>query len=394
MPRRHDIDALRLIAFSLLILYHVGMVYVADWDFHVKSTHQWEWLQWPMMFTNVWRMSLIFLISGLALGFARPGRALVHSGLSRSWRLLIPLLFGMLATVPVQAYCEALANGAIEPGFPTFMVRYLQLKPWTQGGFTGAENGVTWNHLWYLAYLWCYTIVLMAVIALYRCLPSALQTTVHTLPTSWRSWPLLLLPPVYFFVLFFWLAPRFPPTHALTDDWFAHAQYLPLFFFGYAVAGRSGFWKSVQRIFPLALLLALMAAGVHLGLHLLRSVVPAECWFALSCLSRAVYLWTALLGLLGLAQSLLNRPFRWLPYANEAIYPWYILHQSLIVPLAFYIAPLSLPGWLEAALVLSGTLAGCALLHECLIRRSAWLRPVFGLKRQTGGVTPRGIDAR
>ena len=66
MQRRHDIDALRVIAFSLLILYHSAMVYVAGWDFHLKSSYQAEWLQYPMIALNRWRMPLLFLISGIA----------------------------------------------------------------------------------------------------------------------------------------------------------------------------------------------------------------------------------------------------------------------------------------------------------------------------------------
>lgn len=69
MNRRHDIDALRAIAFSLLILYHWCMLYVFDWGWHVKSPIQAEWLQWPMLFVNRWRMDLIFLISGMAAAF-------------------------------------------------------------------------------------------------------------------------------------------------------------------------------------------------------------------------------------------------------------------------------------------------------------------------------------
>ena len=74
MNRRHDIDALRVLAFGLLILYHAGMLYVArssDWDFHLKSSHLAEWLQYPMLFLNRWRMELLFLISGLAVHFMR-----------------------------------------------------------------------------------------------------------------------------------------------------------------------------------------------------------------------------------------------------------------------------------------------------------------------------------
>src|SRR5699024_7246060 len=115
MTRRHDIDALRVFAFALLIAYHLGMVYVADWGYHVKGTHQAGWLQWPMIALNRWRMPLLFMISGIGLGLAMASRPAGRLALSRSSRLLLPLVFGMLAVVPVQAYCEALGNAAIEP---------------------------------------------------------------------------------------------------------------------------------------------------------------------------------------------------------------------------------------------------------------------------------------
>src|SRR3546814_7898135 len=86
MPRRHDIDALRVIAFGLLIVYHVGMVYVADWGFHVKSDYQAEWLQWPMIALNRWRMPLLFMISGIALGLARIGCTPWRFAARRCWR--------------------------------------------------------------------------------------------------------------------------------------------------------------------------------------------------------------------------------------------------------------------------------------------------------------------
>ena len=69
MTRRHDIDALRALAFGLLILYHLGMLYVFDWGWHIKSPYQSEWLQVPMLFLNRWRMHLVFLVSGLSVSF-------------------------------------------------------------------------------------------------------------------------------------------------------------------------------------------------------------------------------------------------------------------------------------------------------------------------------------
>jgi len=66
--RHHDIDALRVIAFALLIVYHVGMVYVSDWGFHVKSAHSWAWLQWPMVGVNRWRIRCCFCSRALRWG--------------------------------------------------------------------------------------------------------------------------------------------------------------------------------------------------------------------------------------------------------------------------------------------------------------------------------------
>ena len=386
--RRHDIDALRVLAFGLLILYHVGMAYVADWEFHIKSAYLAEWLQWPMIMLNRWRMPLLFAISGMAIGLfmhggRKPGRMLV----ARTWRLMLPLAFGMLFVVPVQAWCEAVANGAWHSGFGSFLWRYLQLRPWPEGGWTGAEYGLTWNHLWYLAYLWAYTCVLVALLPLLERL--GVRRAGAWLPARKGSW-LVLLPAMYFFALLAWLAPLFPKTGALLDDWYQHAEFLPLFLAGYLVARNAAAWAEVVRLRRHTLAIAVLAISIELllraaGRYLPDDQVPALMaglpWHHIELAARALYMWSALLAIFGWARILLDRPFGWLPYATEAVYPWYVLHQSLIVPLVFALAPLRLGPVLEPALVLAGTVGGCVLLHELVIRRIAWLRPLFGLKR-------------
>ncbi len=385
MTRRHDIDALRVIAFGLLILYHAGMVYVAEWDFPVKSTYLSEGLQGLMIVLNRWRMPLLFMISGIALGLLRPER-LGRAALLRSWRLLLPLLFGMFVVVPIQPYCEALSNGHIAPGFGQFLLRYWQVRPWPPGTFGGAEFGITWSHLWYLAYLWPYTMLLFALLAVLR--QPWLQTPLarlRALPVPAAAW--LLLPWAWEVFALLWVMPRWEPTHALFGDWFEHAESLPLFLLGYAVARQDTFWAHVRRWRWATLGLAVLCIGIELGLrtagrhhvevHGMWAQLP---WYTIERIARAGYTWMALLTIFGWGQVGLNRPFRWLPYCTEAVYPWYILHQSLMVPLAFWLIPHRLGPVLEPLLVIAGTAAGCLLLHEGVIRRVAWLRPCFGLK--------------
>jgi surface polysaccharide O-acyltransferase-like enzyme len=168
-----------------------------------------------------------------------------------------------------------------------------------------------------------------------------------------------------------------------------------LFLLGYAVARDTGFWGRLQRLRWTTLAIALACITIELSLRAAGKYLPATRvpefmqavpWGVIERVARATYAWTALLAVFAWGHVWLDRPFRWLPYATEAVYPWYILHQSLIVPIAFLLIPLRLgPVW-EPVLVLAGTFAGCLLLHELLVRRSNLLRPLFGLKRRSPAV--------
>ena len=389
MPRRHDIDALRVIAFAILILYHASGVYQVRSDFHIVSSYQNEWLDYVRIVFNRWRMPLLFAISGIAIGLALPGRSPLRFAVLRSWRLLLPLGFGIVFIVPVQAYCEGVARGTLEPGLLAFMVRYLQFRPWPEGAFTGAAYGFTWNHLWYLPYLWTYTMALMALAPLAN--SEAMQRAVAWL-TRPRPWPMMLLPAAVFFAYLTWLRPRFPETHALVGDWYLHAEYFWVFLLGYAIARREVFWGELRRLRWPMLAVAIVSISVELGLKAAAQYLPDGRipqmllhvpWGPIEHAARALYMWSALLAIFGWGLALLNRPFRWLPYATEAVYPWYILHQSLIVLIAYWLIPMRLGARLEPTLVIGLTIAGCLLLHELVIRRASWLRPLFGLRRQS-----------
>jgi peptidoglycan/LPS O-acetylase OafA/YrhL len=386
--RRHDIDALRIFAFALLILYHTAMAYVSGsgWDFHIKSAHTAEWLQWPMIFLNRWRMSLLFLISGAAIALAAPEGRLGRFARERTWRLMLPLIFGIFVVVPIQPYCEGVASGHLAPGFWDFLLSYWNFHVWPKDSFTGWQYGFTWNHLWYLAYLWTYTLCLVALMPLLR------HDRVRAGVAAFCRAPLWVIVGAPAGLLLFYmqsLAPIFPGTNAFVGDWYQHAKYASIFLGGYLLARETRFWTRVVSARKATLVMALASISVYLGLRLAGQLVAANSWvhqvsdahwdLLMECL-HGVYLWTALLTILGWGKVYLNRPFRWLPYCTEAVYPWYMLHQSLIILILFWLKPMSLGPWLEPALVLGGTVTGCYVLHEFVIRRVAFIRPLFGLK--------------
>lgn len=193
-----------------------------------------------------------------------------------------------------------------------------------------------------------------------------------------------------------WLAPDHPPTNTFVEDLYQHAKYGTVFLAYYLLGREPRFWQRVQALRRVSLCIAAGAAAWYLLLEALGHWLPVDSvlrrwpprfWGLQSQYCEVLYAWAMLLAVLGWGKHYLDRPFRWLPYCTEAVYPWYVLHQSLLIALLFWLKPLQLGPWLEPTLLLAGTIAGCLLLHEAVIRRSPWLRPLFGLKRGAARTT-------
>jgi peptidoglycan/LPS O-acetylase OafA/YrhL len=395
--RRYDLDWLRVLAFGLLILYHVGMYYVADWGWHIKSPDPSAALQNAMYLVNPWRMSLLFFVSGAALFFAcrkLPSLDLVQL---RNKRLLLPLVFSMVVIIPPQLYVELVTGEGMQRGYLVFYSLYLDAGtdayPEHQHGPLGLW---TWNHLWFLAYLWVYTLVFVIL----RPLLERMALWLHTLRVGV---PAVVLIPVALLTIYrVALASDYPPSNALFGDWYNHARYLTLLFGGYLMAGCGGFWEIAVCWRWRWLTGALAAYGVLLLIAhdqvggLLPFLDEDSREFVIRVFV-SIDQWLWILALLGLGRHYLNRPSPALRYMNEAILPWYILHQTLIVLLAFSLAPAKLWQPLEALLLIVGTVAGCALGYE-VVRRCRLGQLLFGLKcppsRRAAGLRGKMLAAQ
>lgn len=375
--RRYDIDALRIFAFSVLILYHVGMFYALDRGWHTKSAYQFDWLNVPMNFTSQWRMGLLFVISGLAMSFVWGKYSAGALALRRAKRLLIPLVFGMAFIVAPQPYIEAVTNGVIEPGFLNFMAQYLTFQDFPGDAWGGEEIITwTWNHLWYLPYLLFYTLLL---IPLAKLLDGPLSGVRHWFTGLRGAW-IVLVPIVPLLLAGNFVFPSFPYiSHALLDDWYAHAMYFTLFFAGFLIGRDAGLWQEIARIRKATLVAAVAFYALYLTADTWAGDEPAfiveQASFAVVYLNR----WLWIVTILGWGHHLLNRPMRWLPYATQAIFPWYILHQSITLVVGYNLSKLGLGPVLEPILVLALTVFGCLAGYEFVIRRMPFLYPLFGV---------------
>lgn len=388
MGRRYFLDWVRIGAFALLVLYHVGMYYVT-WGWHVKSPFASHALEPFMMLTSPWRLSLLFFISGVATAFLL-GKGEDGFLRRRSWRLLVPLVFGMLVIVTPQAYYEVVERlpGGYHDGYLAFWSRYLQADPhFCRDG--ECLRVPTWNHLWFVAYLWVYTVVIaLAHWLMPRRLASAGTRVAAVLS---RGPALLLWPALFLIAARIALIDRFESTHALVDDWYNHAQYLPQFLLGFLVAKSQPVWNRFAALrWPAAVLSVACYAFIvwYFGLYADDAAPPPD---LLRLFQRGVwglFQWSAIVAIVGIAAQWAPGDSRARRYLTEAVFPVYILHQTIIVVLAHNLQPLGLQPMVEGPMLVLATLALCFAGFEG-VRRVSWLRPLFGLGRREARNTSR-----
>jgi len=371
MQRHYGMDWLRIGAFAILILYHVAMVF-APWGYHAKSRHEaGDVAMLPMLAANAWRLTLLFVVSGYAtralLGRAHGLRAFVRD---RTARLLVPLAFGVAVVVPPQAWVELVGQHGYRDGYLAFWVR-----DWFSFRRIDGVGVPSWNHLWFVSYLWVYTVLLAGSVAVVR-------------PLRWQHWynrgfagaAVLLVPTAWFACIHGWWFPMAAETHGLVNDPMAHLEYLPAFLFGFGLARSEGVMAAVVRWHRVAA--ALAAAGyLWIAAAQLGAIPTHGGWVRVYGVAHAVQQWGAILALIGFAERHWNRDAPIRRTLTEAVFPFYLVHQTVIVVVAFWLAGAGLGMVAESAALVAATVAGC-LVFYLVGRRIGPLRPLIGLRRQ------------
>jgi hypothetical protein len=378
--RRYDMDWLRVLVFGLLIFYHVGMFFV-PWGWHIKNPTTYDRIKYPMLFVNQWRLPILFVISGMGTYFALNKRSGAKFIRERFSRLLIPLAIGMFLIVPPQVYIERVVNGQFSGSY---------LDYWPGLAFQGIypEGNLSWHHLWFLPYLLLYSVLLAPVFLYLRKNPANLLITwlkARLLKPMGLYWAIL---PLYLTEAF--LEPFFPVTHALVGDWFALTNFLILFFFGFLLMTvRKEFWSIAENNRRTYLALGVSGFAALMGLWMLFD--DSTIIHFTEAGLKVFNLWTWIIVLFGYASHYLNKPSRALSYANEAVYPFYILHQTITILIGYFLLKVEM-NFMPAFIIMTlGTFLLSALVYEVCIRPWPWMRPLFGLKTRSpakAGVLP------
>lgn len=379
--RRFDLDWLRIIVFGLLILYHCGMFYVT-WDWHVKSSRASDAIEPAMMLTNPWRLTLLFLIAGAATRFMADKMSVWKLTSSRMGRLWPPLLLAVFVVVPPQSYyevVEAIQALPVEQSqlYPLdlddFYVKYVT----GSGDWCDADGCLitpTYNHMWFVAYLILYTLALIPLLALLRRIPQVARVLI--------AGPFLIITPwLIMYALRMTLFPIFGESHDFRADWYLHALYFGVFLFGFAIAKSETFFARCMAWRWPALAIALVCwAGLVLYFKAHPDGVDPPEWLRFVMRGvRELDAWCAIIAALGFAHRHLRNadgPVRRM--LTQAIFPFYLIHQTIIVVAGHFLDELRLPLAAEASLLIGATALGCWLFYD-LGRRVPYLRVWIGL---------------
>jgi hypothetical protein len=389
--RRLDLDWLRIGAFGLLILYHVGMFYVT-WDWHVKSSRASEAIEPLMLLVNPWRLTLLFVISGAATRFIadkmKPGALFA----SRMGRLFPPLLLAVFVIVPPQSYYEVVealeAMGAPQgPSLDNFYGKYATAS----GHWCDADGCLvtpTYNHMWFVAYLGLYTLALFPLLPLLRRIPAGTGRLL-------AGPGLFIAPWLFLFAARATLFPLFGETHDFRQDWYLHTLYLGAFLFGFGIAKHQPFFDACTRSRWFALAAALAAWAATMAFYASFSDErPAPDWLRFVFRGvREMHAWTAIVAAFGFAHRHLRNadgPIR--RTLTEAIFPFYLVHQTVIVVAGHHLDDIQLPLWIEAPLLIAVTALACWAAYA-LARLLAPLRPWFGLRGRAKAARDRKLPA-
>jgi glucans biosynthesis protein C len=338
--RLYFIDWLRVFAVLGMVIYHVGMLYV-PWNFHVKSSHIEPGLVPWMLWLNPWRMNLLFVISGVVTSQLLLGGASTDLIRSRSARLLWPLLCAVLVIVPAQAYYEVKQKYGFTGDFWRFLAHYFTAYK----GFCDAKGCLilpTWNHAWFLPYVWSYTMLIWTVVKIG---PTSLDRLSVRMAHWLNGLGLLFVPIGFLFLIRMSLFDRFPVFQDLIHDWYSHSIYFAMFMFGALCSRQPRFWSTFERLrWPTFIL----------GTTSWCLIILNPLWFTKTVwhLMYSVQMWCLMAATLGFGYRYLNRDYRWLAYLNDAVFPLYLFHQTYIIVFHSWLTPIDLPPGAEGPLLM------------------------------------------
>lgn len=371
--RRYDLDWLRVIAILAVFFFHNGRFFdTGGW--HVKNPITYSGMDYFTGFLGSWIMPIIFIISGASLFYGLGKGGFGKFLKDKVLRLLVPLAVGAFTHVSLMVYLERHTQGGFRGSYFQFLPHYFE-------GFYAFGGNFAWMglHLWYLEILFLFSLIFYPLLRWLKI--GSGQRVLNGLGNLLARPGAVALLAVPGTILYATLSPR---GYAGLRDFGGWP--LPVYAFyllaGFQIIAHAGLQDSIkrQRWFALAAalitLVSTIAANITGGADAPFGSLPNM----LAQASYSLLSWSILLPLLGFGFQHLTFSNPFLKYANEAVLPFYIMHQTVIIGLGYFVVQTDLPAWLKYGITSICSFIVIMGLYELLVRRWNVLRVLFGMK--------------
>ncbi len=388
--RRHDIDWLRVLAMLAIFFFHCARFFdTTPW--HIKNPEHSFGMLLFIGIIDAWSMPIFFLLSGVATWYSLESKNGRQYLIERVLRLLVPLYaVGVFVLLPPQLYWDSLTNGTFAGSFWEFYPQYFKsfhlsvippfFLPWS-------------GHLWFLVFLFAISLITLPLTLFLKTESGGRVISRLAELCDRRGGVFMFVIPL--FVVQVCFRGFFEGQHTLSDL----AYYLVYFLIGYIIPSDGRFTESLKRHAWICLPVALICSGAQAALIFGagyeypdgQSFSPLWLYLLFQLVMSAQTLsWIVLI--LGTGAKHLNFKNRRLEYCNEAVLPFYVFHQTLILLVGSYVIPWNAGIPLKYTIICLTSFALIMLAYELLVRRFNWVRFMFGMRPKRYGVEARSAD--
>lgn len=369
------LDWLRTFAILGVLLYHAARPFIVDDPWHVNDPVKSDILSEFNYFLSRFRMPLLFFISGSVTWLMMKNRTAIQFIGLRLRRLFVPLVVGILIIVPPQIYMERLTQG-FTGSFWDFYPSTFTTGPYPKGNFS-------WHHLWFIAYLFVYDLLLAPFFGWCRTEKAAGFIKKLGFFARGKNVYLLVIPSVIIFSL---MVQDFPATNDLIHDPLYFIYWLLFLLVGFLCILQPEIMESLERnrrfSLQVAFVLLLLINGLRWN--------DFE-WFAggtnthdlptyLYLARQPLHTWLWVFALVGYGKHYLNQPHPLLNKISASLYPFYILHQTIIVVIAYYVVQTPDTAGMKWGFLVMSCLFVSVMLLELFIKPFRITRFLFGMK--------------
>jgi hypothetical protein len=374
--RRYDLDWLRVLLILTVLVFHSTRFFDLD-GWHVKNATTYMSVQIFVTFVSRWMMPAIFIISGaatyLALGKRSPGRFLKD----RVLRLLVPLIVGIFTHIPLQGYLELVSHNQFSGSFWEFYKLGFH-------GLAGLGGNFNWvgNHLWYLEMLFIFSVIFLPLFIWMRHgSGQGVLTWLGNLLSTPGAVYLLVLP-TFIILIAFNPEASWVLTGSSSFGGWSTLNHIVFFLTGFVMMSSMGMQMNIRRLRWISLAVGILTflVGGYLYLVLGENAQFGSANYLLLNIFNALIGWSWILAILGFGMQRLNFRTPLLDYAGEAVMPFYIFHQTVLLVVGFFVVRWAIPDFVKWLIILPGSFVIIMALYEFTVRRISFMRVLFGMK--------------